>query len=106
MKIFQIGLILIAVISFVYTLLGFLGKDIILDDIYLKAPKEKQDQMDKKAFCLQGTLIFLFIFIATLCGLLRTLTNMPWFTYLAYAFAAIGLVYTVVSHYMLKMKYK
>ena len=105
MKLYQIGLILIAVISFVYTLLGFLGKDIILDDIYLKAPKEKRAAMRKKDFCLQGTLIFLFIFIATLCGLLGTLAY-PWLTYLAYAFAAIGLVYTIASHYMLKKKYK
>ena len=59
---YLIGLIFITVVSLIFSLLGFMGKDMILDDAYIKASEEEREKMDKKAYRLQGAIIFLFIF--------------------------------------------
>ena len=103
---YLIGLVLIAVTSLVLSVLGFTGKDIILDDEYIKASKEEREKMDKHAYRLQGAIIFLFIFATTLCNLLRALTHTPLFTYIAFGIGAIGIIYALVSHYSIKEKAK
>ena len=72
---YLIGLIFMAVISLLFSILAFAGKDIILDDAYIKASKEERERMDKKAYRLQGAIIFLFIFIITLFNLLRAVRD-------------------------------
>ena len=101
-----IALVFLAVISLIFSILGFAGKDIILDDAYIKASKEEREKMDKHAYRLQGAIIFLFIFVATLCNLLRALTHTPLFTYIALGIGAIGIIYASVSHYSIKKKAK
>ena len=59
---YLIGLIVMAVVSLIFSVLGFMGKDMILDDAYIKASKEEREKMDKKAYRLQGSIIFLFLF--------------------------------------------
>ena len=76
---YLIGLIFMAIVSLIFSILGFAGKDIILDDAYIKASKEEREDMDKNAYRLQGAIVFLFIFAATLCNLLRALTHTPFF---------------------------
>ena len=101
-----IALVFLAVISLIFSILGFAGKDIILDDAYIKSSKEEREDMDKNAYRLQGAIIFLFIFVATLCNLLRALTHTPIFTYIAFGICAIGIIYAIVSHYSIKKKAK
>jgi hypothetical protein len=101
---YLIGLIFITVVSLIFSLLGFMGKDMILDDAYIKASEEEREKMDKKAYRLQGAIIFLFIFALTLCNLLRAVLHIAWFTYVAYAIGAIGILYAIVSHYAIKKK--
>jgi len=101
-----IALVSLAVISLIFSILGFAGKNIILDDAYIKASKEERENMDKNAYRLQGAIIFLFIFAATLCNLLRALTHTPLFTYIAFGIGAIGIIYAIVSHYSIKKKAK
>lgn len=103
---YLIGLILIAVISLIFSILGFAGKDIILDDAYIKASEEEREKMDKNDYRLQGSIIFLFIFAATLCNLLRALTHIPLFTYITFTIGATGIIYAIVSHYSIKKKSK
>lgn len=98
----QIILVFMTIGSLIFSLLGFMGKDIILDDTYIKASKEEREGMDKKAYRLQGAIIFLFIFAATLCNLLRAVLHLAWFTYVAFAISAIGIVYAIISHYVIK----
>lgn len=105
MAIFYLSVLLfVTVASLIFSLLGFAGKNIILDDAYLKASKEEREAMDKKAYRIQGAIIFLFIFVCTLCNLLRAVLHLPWLTYAATAIGVIGIVYAIISHYSIKKK--
>ena len=65
---YLIGLVFVAVMSLIISLLGFMGKDIILDDAYIKASEDEREKMDKKAYRLQGAIIFLS-FLLLLCAI-------------------------------------
>lgn len=97
-----IGLIVMAIVSLTLSILGFMGKDMILDDTYIKASKEEREKMDKKAYRLQGAIIFLFLFFITMCNILRVVLQMASFTYAVFVIAAIGIAYAIISHYKLK----
>ena len=99
-----IFLIFLTVVSLIFSVLAFQGKDIILDDTYIKASKEERNTMNKKAYRIQGAIVFLFIAVISACNALRAITHIPLFTYLAVAFAIIGIVYGIVSHYKIKKK--
>ena len=94
--------VFISLMSFVFSLQAFMGKDIILDPRYTKASEEEREKMDKKAYRLQSAVIFLCVGAATLCNALRAITQLPLFTYLALAALIIGAVYAVVSHRAMK----
>lgn len=99
---YLISLIVMAVVSLIFSVLGFMGKDMILDDAYIKASKEEREKMDKKAYRLQGAIISLFIFALTLCGIMRAVLHIAWFTPVGLAIGAVGIVYAIVSHYSIK----
>ena len=99
-----IGLIVMAVVSLIFSVLGFMGKDMILDNAYIKASEEEREKMDKKAYRLQGSIIFLFLFAITLCNILRAVLHIASFTYAAFVIAIIGIAYAFISHYKLKKK--
>ena len=101
---YLIGLIVMAVVSLIFSVLGFMGKDMILDDAYIKASKEEREKMDKKAYRLQGAMVFLFLFLITLCSILRAVLHIPLFTYAAYVLGVIVIVYAIISHYKIKKK--
>ncbi len=99
-------LILITITSLIFSIMGFAGKDIILDDAYIKASEAEREKMDKNAYRLQGSIVFLFIFIITLFNLLRELLHIEWLTYVAAGIGIIGIIYAIVSHYKIKKKSK
>ena len=101
---YLIGLVFMTVVSLIFSLLGFMGKDVILDDAYIRASKEEREKMDKKAYRFQGSIIFFFLFVVTLCNLLRAVLHVAWFTYIAFVVAVIGIAYAIISHYKLKKK--
>ena len=101
---YLIGLIVIAIVSLIFSVLGFMGKDIILDDAYIKASKEEREKMDKKAYRLQGSIIFLFLFFISLCNILRAVLHVTLFMYISFVVAAIGIAYAIISNYKLKKK--
>ena len=101
---YLIGLIVMAVGTLVCSVLGFMGKDMILDDAYIKASKEEREKMGKKAYRLQGSIIFLFLFVITLCNILQVVLHIPLFTYAAFVIGVIGIAYAIISHYKLKKK--
>ena len=94
----------LTVTSLVFSILAFSGKDIILDDTYLKASEEEKAAMDKKAYRIQSAVIFLFIAVISACNALRAILHSPLFTYLAGAFGIVGIIYAVISHYKIKKK--
>ena len=99
-----IFLIFLTVVSLVFSILAFLGKDIILDDAYIKASEEERKNMNKKAYRMQSAIIFLFLAVISACNALRAILNMPLFTYLAGVFGIVGIIYAIVSHYKIKKK--
>ena len=105
-KVYFIGLIVMAVATLIFSVLGFMGKDIILDDAYIKASKEEREKMDKKAYRLQGSIIFLCLFLNSLCNILRAVLHMAVFTYAGIVIGGIGIAYVIISHYKLKKKHR
>ena len=99
-----IFLIFLTITSLIFAILAFSGKDIILDDAYIKASEEERNTMDKKAYRIQAAVVFLFIAVISACNALRAIMHMPLFTYLAGAFGIIGIIYAIVSHYKIKKK--
>ena len=99
-----IFLIFLTVVSLIFSVLAFQGKDIILDDTYIKASEEERSTMNKKAYRIQGAIIFLFISAISACNALRSITHIPLFTYLATTFGIIVIVYAIASHYKIKKK--
>ena len=97
-------LVFLTVTSLVFSILAFSGKNIILDDAYLKASEEEKAAMDKNAYRIQTAVIFLFIAVISACNALRAIMHMPLFTYFAGTFGIIGIIYAIVSHYKIKKK--
>lgn len=104
--IYRIGLILATVISLVFSILGFTGNNVILDDAYIKASKEEREKMDKKAYRLQGAIVFLALFAMNFFHLIRIYTHIEFFTYISFAIGAIVIIYAIISHYAIKKKSK
>ena len=48
-----IFLIFLTVVSLIFSVLAFSGKDIILDDTYIKASEEERNTMNKKAYRIE-----------------------------------------------------
>lgn len=99
-----ISLAFMTVTALVFGILALKGKDMILDNEYIKASKEKRETMDKKAYRTQGAIICFFLAAISLFNLLRALTSIDAFTYVAAAVGAVGAIYAIVSHYSLKKK--
>ena len=96
------SLVFITVGSLAFSILAFMGKEIILDDTYLKASKEARETMDKKAYCVQAGIIFGFLFVVSLCNVLRFILHIKWLTYVSLLFVVVGVIYTIASHHKLK----
>lgn len=105
-KIFFFGLIIVAVISFSYSILALCGKDIILNTAYSRAKEEERKNMDKKAYRLQSAIVFLLISILSLANALRFLMNLKWITYVSVIILVVIIVFYFVSSKKIKDKNK
>lgn len=101
---FMLSFLLATVVSFCYSIMGFCGKDVILDPTYTKASDEEKACMDKKAYRTQGTIIFLFLSSITLSNLLRLFLKKAYFTYIGLGLLIVGIIYAIISHYTLKRR--
>ena len=101
---FIISFILSSVVSFVYSAMGFWGKNIILDPSYIKASNEEKEYMNIKGYRIQGAIIFLFLGSISLVNVLRIFLHRSCFTYIGLALLIIGAIYVIVSHHALKKK--
>lgn len=101
-----ITLSFMAITALIFGILALKGKDMILDNEYIKASKEKRETMDKKAYRTQGAIIYFLLAAVSLLNLLRALTSVDGFTYAAFAVGVAGIIYAIVSHYSLKKKNK
>ena len=101
---FILSFLFAAVFSFGYSIMGFCGKDIILDPSYTKASDEEKASMDIKSYRTQGSIIFLFLGSIALSNLLRVLLKRVYFTYIGQGLLIVGIIYAIISHYNLKKK--
>ena len=90
--------IFIAVVSFIYSIQGFMGKEnLILNSKYNRASKEEREKLDKKAYIKQSSIIFLFIGLVSLFLSLTLILKWKMFYYFAIACGIIGVIYFIVS---------
>ncbi len=100
---FAIPSLFLAVFSLILSIQAFLGKDVILNNTYRKATEEERKNMNKKAYCVQSAVVFLFIFVISLLNALRAFVNIPWLTYVTLAvFIALAIYYFVSNHRLKK----
>ena len=101
LKFMVIGLIAITVISLVFSILAFSGKDLFLSSAYTTATEEERAKMDKKALRKQSAIFFLLLAITTLSKALGYLVS-PLFRYIHTAMLVATVVYYVVSNKKIK----
>lgn len=101
LKFYVIGLIVIAIISFIFSILAFLGKDLFLSSAYINATEEERAKMDKKALRKQSAIFFLLLAITTLSNVLGFLVN-PVFRYIHIVMLIATIVYYVISNKKIK----
>ena len=93
---------ILTITAYTLSLLGFLGKGIIIDDNYVFSSKEKRQRMNKTAYQLQSAMVFLGIGTMFLLYLLRLLTDIVLLYYVAIIIGSITMVYAIISHYIIK----
>ncbi len=105
-KIYFFGSIFVAIVSFLYSMLALCGKDIILNNTYIRANEEERKKMNKKAYRLQSAIIFLLISILSLANALRFLLNLKWITYASIIILVAIIIFYFVSSKKIKNKNK
>ena len=103
-KIYFFGLIVVAVISFLYSMLALCGKDIILNNTYIRANEEERKNMDKKAYRIQSAITFLLISILSLINALRFLLDSKGITYASLIILVVLIAFYFISSKKIKNK--
>ena len=101
LKFCLVGLILVAVVSLIFSILAFLGKDVFLSSAYTKATEEEREKLNKKELRKQSAIFFLLLAITTLSNALGFLVN-PLFKYIHIVMLIATIVYYVVSDKKIK----
>ena len=105
-KIYFFGLLFVAVIAFLYSILALCGKDIILNTAYSRANEEDRKNMDKKTYRLQSAIIFILISILSLINALRFIFELEWITYASIIILVAIIIFYLVSSKKIKNKNK
>ena len=96
-----IGLIFATIVSFIFSILAFSGKDMFLSSAYTKATEEEREKLNKKALRKQSAIFFLLLAITTLSNALGFLVN-PLFRYIHIVMLIVTIAYYVVSNKKIK----
>ncbi len=96
-----IGLIFATIVSFIFSVLAFSGKDMFLSSAYTKATEEEREKLNKKALRKQSAIFFLLLAITTLSNALGFLVN-PLFRYIHIVMLIVTIAYYVVSNKKIK----
>ena len=101
LKLYVIGLIVIAVVSLIFSVLAFSGKDVFISSVYTNASKEERERMNKKALRKQTTIFFLLLTITTFSNALVFLIH-SLFRYVHVVMFIVTIAYYVVSNKKIK----
>ena len=96
-----IGLIFATIVSFIFSILAFSGKDMFLSSAYTNATEEEREKLNKKALRKQSAIFFLLLAITTLSNALGFLVN-PLFRYIHIVMLIVTIAYYVVSNKKIK----
>lgn len=88
---------LIAVASFIISILQFKEKGFLFNNAYIWASKEERQRMDKRPHYRQSGVVFSLIGILFLLLALEVLLNAGWLLYVFWGVVILTVVYAVVS---------
>ena len=93
---------ILTITAYTLSLLGFLGKGMIIDDHYVFSSKEKRQDMNKSAYQLQSAIVFLGVGTMFLLYFFRLLSDIASLYYIAIAIGLATMVYAIISHYVIR----
>ena len=95
--IFTITMLVLAIIMFVLGCLQFKEKGFPLNNLYLYAPKEEREKMDKKPYYRQSAIVFTTFGILFLLMAVASINKTDWIFYAVGGGTILLLIYAVVS---------
>ena len=101
LKFIVVGLLFATIVSFIFSVLAFSGKDMFLSSAYTKATEEEREKLNKKALRKQSAIFFLLLAITTLSNALSFLVN-PLFRYIHIVMLIVTIAYYVFSNKKIK----
>ena len=96
----------ISLLMFIMSIRSFQEKGFLLNNAYLYATKQQREEMDKKPYYRQSSVIFLLIGIIFLLNGFSALLGVGWFSYVVVAVIIITLVYAIASSIAIEKRKK
>jgi len=96
----------ISLLMFIMSICSFQEKGFLLNNAYLYATKQQREEMDKKPYYRQSSVIFLLIGIIFLLNGFSALLGVGWFSYVVVAVIIITLVYAIASSIVIEKRKK
>ncbi len=96
----------ISLLMFIMSIRSFQEKGFLLNNAYLYATKQQREEMDKKPYYRQSSVIFLLIGIIFLLNGFSAILGVGWFSYVVVAVIIITLVYAIASSIAIEKRKK
>lgn len=96
----------ISATSFTISILSFLQKGYLFNNIYIGATKEKKEKMNKKPYYLQSGIVFLIIGVIFLLNGFDLLFETSWIILVVIPLIVIAIIYAIVSTILIEKKNK
>lgn len=95
-----------AICSFVLSVLQFKGKGIVLNNAYLYASEEERKSMNKKPYYKQSGITFLLVGVIFLINAINMILQCGWVVYPVIIIVFITVVYAIGSSILIEIKQK
>ena len=92
----------ISLVCFVISVLSFLQKGYLFNNVYIGASKEQKETMNKKPYYLQSGVIFFILGITFLLDGFDILFKTSWIFFIIISLIIITIIYTLVSSSLIK----
>lgn len=93
-------------VSFVFSVLQFMEKGILLNNAWFYASKDERRKMNRKPYYRQSAIVLLFLFFVFLSVGLNLITKRLIFLVIEYVLLAAVLIYGIVSTVSIQKKNK
>ena len=92
----------ISLVCFVISVLSFLQKGYLFNNVYIGASKEQKETMNKKPYYLQSGVIFFILGIIFLLDGFDILFKTSWIFFIVISLIIITIIYTLISSSLIK----